>query len=69
MASRFEFAQQWGGRLRPIEFPIPKPLLPSATISFLHCAGVARAFGLTTSEHVRFEFLPAAVNLPVRELP
>jgi hypothetical protein len=32
-------------------------------MSFLHYAGVPRAFVLTTSEHVRFEFLPTAVNL------
>jgi hypothetical protein len=63
MASPFEFAREWGGRLRPIEFPVPKPLLPSATVAFLHNAGVPRRFEITTYQIIRFDFLTTAENL------
>jgi SUKH-4 immunity protein len=63
MAYAFEFAREWGGRLRPIEFPVPKPLLPSGTVSFLHFAGVPKRLEVTTCQTVRFDFLATAENL------
>ena len=63
MASAFDFVAEWRGPLRPIEFPLPKPMLPSATVSFLHYAGVPAAFEITTDECIRFEFLTTAINL------
>jgi hypothetical protein len=63
MASPFEFAREWGGQLRPVEFPIPRPLLPSATGTFLHYAGVPKSFEVTTYQRIRFDFLTTAVNL------
>jgi hypothetical protein len=63
MADPFEVAREWDGRLRPIEFAVPKPLLPSDTVRFLHFAGVPTRFGITADEQVRFEFLATAANL------
>jgi hypothetical protein len=63
MADPFEFAEAWGGPLRPIEFPAPRPVLPAATVTFLHYAGVPRAFELTTYNEIRFEFRQTAANL------
>ena len=63
MAYAFEFAREWGGRLRPIEFTVPKPLLPAATVSFLHFAGVPKRFEIRTSQITRFDFLATAENL------
>lgn len=60
MSDPFEFAREWGGPLRPIEFPVPKPLLPSATVTFLHYAGVPKRF---TCQTTRFDFLTIAENL------
>jgi len=58
-----EFARQWGGRLRPIEFAVPKPLLPSGTIVFLNNAGVPKRFVVETATMTRFDFLATAENL------
>jgi hypothetical protein len=63
MADPFEFVREWGGRLRPLEFPVPKPLLPSGTVTFLHYAGVPKRFEVTTSQVTRFAFLATAENL------
>lgn len=63
MASPFKFSQEWGGGLRPIEFPLPKPMLPSATITFLYYAGVPKRFEVTTYQRIRFDFLATAENL------
>ncbi len=63
MASPFEVAREWDGRLRPIAFPIPKPLLPSSTVTFLHYAGVPTQFELAAQQRVRFEFMTTAANL------
>jgi hypothetical protein len=63
MADPFEVAREWGGRLRPIEFTVPKPLLPSATVTFLHYAGVPKRFEVTTYQMIRFDFLATAENL------
>jgi hypothetical protein len=63
MASPFEVAHEWEGRLRPIEFSIPKPLLPSSTVTFLHYAGVPTRFELAAQQQIRFEFLATASNL------
>lgn len=63
MASPFDVAREWDGRLRPIEFPAPKPLLPSSTVTFLHYAGVPTRFELAAQQQIRFEFLTTAANL------
>jgi hypothetical protein len=63
MADPFEVARQWGGHLRPIEFAVPKPMLPASTVSFLHYAGVPTRFEVTTYQQVRFTFSVAAQNL------
>jgi hypothetical protein len=72
MANPIEVAREWDGRLRPIEFAIPKPLLPSATVSFLHYAGLPTRFEIATHEQIRFGFRATAANLAEtwsREMP
>jgi hypothetical protein len=72
MADPFEVAREWGGRLRRIEFPVPKPLLPSSTLSFLHYAGVPTRFEVIADQQTRFEFLETPANLAgfwTREMP
>jgi SUKH-4 immunity protein len=63
MVDPFEVASEWNGRLRRIEFTVPKPLLPSSTVTFLHYAGVPTRFEIAAQEQVRFEFLAVAENL------
>jgi hypothetical protein len=72
MADPFEVAREWEGRLRRIEFPVPKPLLPSSTVTFLHYAGVPTRFAVTADEQTIFAFLGTAANLAevwTREIP
>ena len=63
MSSPFEFVREWGMPLQSLAFHDPRPLLPAATISFLHYAGVPKWFELTTSQTTRFDFLSTAINL------
>ena len=45
-----EFAKQWRGDLRSLEFPSPRPMLPAETVSFLHYAGLPKAFRIRHAE-------------------
>jgi hypothetical protein len=72
MSDPCDVAAEWDGHLRPIEFTTPKPLLPAATVSFLHFAGVPTRFEVTSYQIVRFEFLTTPANLAdtwSREMP
>ena len=72
MVDPFEVSREWGGRLRPIEFCVPKPLLPSRTVTFLHYAGVPKRFEVTAHQVVRFDFVAIAANLSelwARDMP
>jgi hypothetical protein len=72
MADPFEVAREWDGRLRPIEFSVPKPLLPAQTVTFLRHAGVPTRFEVAAHQQVRFEFVTTAANLAsvwAREMP
>src|SRR5262245_15280764 len=63
MATPFEFVREWGMPLQSLGFHDPRPLLPAATISFLHYAGVLKTFELTTYHRIRIDFLTPAINL------
>src|SRR5262245_34860574 len=63
MATAFDVARAWGGKLRPLQFPVPRPLLPAATISFLHSAGTPKSFRIDAHEKIRVEFATTPANL------
>jgi hypothetical protein len=63
MTDPFEFAREWDGELRAIEFPVPMPMLPSSTVRFLHYAGVPKRFHVDTYQMIHFDFLSTAGNL------
>ena len=52
-----DFAARWGAPLHPLDFADPKPILPHATVRFLHTAGVPRAFGVRHAQRVELTFL------------
>ena len=58
-----EIANAWPGTLAKIDFIAPKPLLPSATISFLHAAGLPRTFTMHGSQVMTFTTLATAQPL------
>jgi SUKH-4 immunity protein len=63
MTDPCKFAREWDGDLRPIEFPVPRPMLPSSTVKFLHYAGLPKRFHVETDQIIHFDFLSTAGNL------
>jgi hypothetical protein len=63
MTDPFRFAKEWGGNLRPIEFAVPRPMLPANTITFLHYAGVPKRLVIDSNQTIQFDFLSTAGNL------
>ena len=58
-----EFAKQWPGDLRPLEFLPPRPMLPTQTVAFLHYAGLPKVFRLRYAQQIDFDFLPRAISM------
>ncbi len=66
MISPQEFETQWPGELWKIEFPAPKPLLPTGTVAFLHYAGLPRCYTVDSNVFiVELKFHATAIHLPV----
>jgi hypothetical protein len=63
LTNPFDFVEEWSGDLRKIEFPVPKPMLPSAAVTFLHFAGLPKSLGVLSYQQIQFDFLLTAINL------
>jgi hypothetical protein len=58
-----EFLREWTGRLVKIDFRTPKPVLPSASTSFLYSAGLPQTFSIECSQIVTISTNANPTNL------